>query len=161
MTARPRQRAAADGECVVARTVDALPEQVFALWTDADRLARWWGPHGFTNPVCVADARPGGALRIHMRAPDGTVHPMTGVFRELAAPERIVFTSIAEDGHGRPLLQAITTVTFAAEGHRTRLVVHTTAVATTPAAAPMIAGMEAGWTQSLERLDALAAAGRG
>ncbi len=161
MTALARRRTAADGECVVARTVDAPARQVFALWTDAGRLARWWGPHGFTNPVCIADARPGGAIRIHMRAPDGTVHPMSGVFRDLAAPERIVFTSIAEDGHGRALLQAITTVTFAAEGRRTRLAVHTTAVGTAPDAAPMLAGMEEGWTQSLERLDALATARRG
>src|ERR1700722_582779 len=40
---------------------------VFKAFTDPVHLARWWGPHGFTNPVCAFDARPGGALRIHMR----------------------------------------------------------------------------------------------
>jgi hypothetical protein len=46
------------------------------VWTDPSHLAQWWGPHGFTNPVCEMDVRPGGALRIVMRAPDGTDYPM-------------------------------------------------------------------------------------
>jgi DNA-binding transcriptional ArsR family regulator len=44
------------------------------------------GPTGFTNPRCELDVRPGGAIRIDMRAPDGTVYPMSGVYQEIVEP---------------------------------------------------------------------------
>ena len=69
---------------------------VFSLWTDAKHLASWWGPHGFTNPRCEADPRPGGKILIHMQAPDGGVHPMGGSLHEIVPHERIVFTSFVE-----------------------------------------------------------------
>ena len=62
------------------------------MWTDAKHLAAWWGPHGWTNPRSKADARPGGKILIHMHAPDGTVYPMTGTFREVVVPARLVFS---------------------------------------------------------------------
>jgi uncharacterized protein YndB with AHSA1/START domain len=42
------------------RIFDAPRELVFKAWTDPEHLAQWWGPHGFTNPVCEVDLRPGG-----------------------------------------------------------------------------------------------------
>jgi uncharacterized protein YndB with AHSA1/START domain len=42
------------------RIFDAPRELVFRAWTDPEHLAQWWGPHGFTNPVCEVDLRPGG-----------------------------------------------------------------------------------------------------
>lgn len=143
------------GELALTRTFDAPRALVFKAWTDPAHLARWWGPHGFTNPVCEADARPGGAIRIHMRAPDGTVYPMTGTFREVVEPERVVFHSGAvEDEQGRPGLEVLTTVTFAEEGGRTTMDFRAVAVRVAPGAAWALEGMEAGWTQSLERLGA-------
>ena len=44
-------------------------ELVFRAWTDPAMMAEWWGPHGFTNPVCRLDVRPGGAWYIGMRRP--------------------------------------------------------------------------------------------
>lgn len=70
---------------------------VFKVWTDWKELAKWWGPRGFTNPVCEVDIRAGGAIRIHMRGPDGRVYPMTGEYREIIEPERIVFLRGALD----------------------------------------------------------------
>ena len=56
---------------VLTRLLDAPRELVFKMWTDPTHVARWWGPKGFTNPVCEVDARPGGALRIVMRGRTG------------------------------------------------------------------------------------------
>ena len=81
-------------------------------------LAQWWGPKGFTNPVCEIDARVGGALRIHMRAPDGSIYPMKGEIREIVAPERLVFTNIAVDADGSHIIEGLTTVTFAERAAR-------------------------------------------
>jgi uncharacterized protein YndB with AHSA1/START domain len=157
MTARPDPNSPAtaqrpERELTLTRLLNAPPPLVWAAWTEPKHLARWWGPAGFTNPVCEVDARPGGALRIVMRGPDGVEYPMTGVFREVVAPERLVFTTTAIDQAGNALLEGLATVTFAAEGTKTRLILQTRAVGLVPYAARMLEGMEAGWSQSLDRL---------
>ncbi len=139
-------------EVVVTRVFDASAELVFRMWTEPEHFARWWGPKGFTNPVCELDARPGGAILVHMRAPNGAVYPLAGTFREIVPCERLVFTFIAEDGEGNAALDEITTVTFAAEGSKTRVTVRSKAVGLAPAAPAMLAGMEKGWSQSMDRL---------
>jgi len=140
-------------EIAITRVFDAPRALVFKAWTDPKHLAQWWGPKDFTNPVCDVDLRPGGALRIVMRGPDGTNHPMTGVFREIVEFERLVFTAVARDNNGHPLLEAITTVTFAEHNGKTTLTVQASAVGLVLAAGPMLDGMELGWSQSLERLE--------
>jgi uncharacterized protein YndB with AHSA1/START domain len=141
-------------EVVLTRIFDAPRDLEFKLWADPRHLAQWWGPHGFTNPVCELDLRPAGALRIVMRAPDGTDYPMKGVFRGIVVPERLVFTTIAVDAAGNHLLEGLTAVTFAEHDGKTRLTLQTRAVAIVAGAAPMLEGMEAGWTQRIERLAA-------
>jgi uncharacterized protein YndB with AHSA1/START domain len=139
-------------DLVITRILDAPRELVFRVWTEPKHLAEWWGPRGFTNPVCEVDARPGGAILIHMRGPDGTVHPMFGVYQEIVRPERLVFTSGALDKEGNPLFEVLTIVTFAEQGTKTKLTMHAKVISSTPAAAPMLAGMEEGWKQTLDRL---------
>ena len=142
-------------ELVLKRVFNAPRERVWKAWTDPRQLAQWWGPAGFTNPVCEADVRPGGAIRIDMRGPDGAVYPMTGVYREVVAPERLVFAASALDEKGRPLFEVLNTVTFAKQGGKTLLTVRAQVVNKTAGADAYLEGMEAGWSQSLVRLDAL------
>ncbi len=111
--------ASSEQELVLTRVFDAPRKLVFKAWTDPKCVAVWWGPHHFTNPVCELDARPGGAIRIHMRDP--------------------------------------TTVTFSEQGGKTKQIMRARVIKMTPQAAPYIAGMEQGWTQSLERLAAFVA----
>jgi uncharacterized protein YndB with AHSA1/START domain len=139
-------------ELVLTRVFDAPRELVFKAWTDPKHVAQWWGPHGFTNPVCELDVRPGGAIRIHMRGPDGTVYPMTGVCQEIVEPERLVFTSAALGADGNLMFEVLTTVTFAEQNGKTKQTMRARVIKTTAQAAQYLAGMEAGWTQSLERL---------
>lgn len=144
-------------EVIITRVLDAPRELVFRTWTDPAHLARWWGPHGFTNPVCEVDPRPGGKILIHMRGPDGVVYPMSGTFHEILAPERLVFFSTAEDEHGEAVLESVTTVTFSEHGNRqTRLTVQARAKGLKPVAAQYLLGMQVGWEQSVERLSAYA-----
>jgi uncharacterized protein YndB with AHSA1/START domain len=139
-------------ELIATRVFNAPRELVFQAWTVPERLARWWGPKGFTNPVCEVDVRPGGAIRIHMRGPDGTVYPMTGVFHEIVEPEKLVFSSSALDQNGEPMFEILNTVTFAAEGNKTKLTVLASVSNPKPGAAQHLAGMEQGWSLSLDRL---------
>lgn len=145
----------AEAEVHLTRIFDAPRELVFRTWTEPKHLAQWWGPRGFTNPVCKLDLRVGGAILIHMCAPDGTIYPMTGTFREIVVPERLVFTAVAEDLDGSPLIDALVTATFEEEDGRTKLIVHEKAVGLAPIAAQMLAGMKMGWAQSLVRLETL------
>jgi uncharacterized protein YndB with AHSA1/START domain len=142
----------ADRPLVITRVFDAPPDVVFKMWTNPKHVAQWWGPHGFTNPRCELEVRPGGAIRIDMRGPDGTVYPMTGAYREIVEPERLVFTSAALDEKANPLFELLTTVTFAEEAGKTVVKVQARVVKTTASAAQYLEGMQAGWTQSLERL---------
>ena len=137
------------------RGFDAPREVVFRAWTDAAQLAQWWGPKGFTDPVCEIDARVGGALRIHMRGPDGSIYPMKGAFREIVPPERLAFTNIALDDAGRHILEGFTTVTFADDGGKTRMTLHTRARAVVDQAVGHLQGMEMGWTMSIDKLEAM------
>jgi uncharacterized protein YndB with AHSA1/START domain len=145
----------AERELTITRIFDAPCSLVFKMWTDPKHLAEWWGPKGFTNPVCEVDPRLGGALKIVMRAPDGAEYPMKGVFREIAPPSRLVFTNIAVDKDGNHIIEGLTTVTFAEERGKTKLTLHTRGAAMVDYAAAYLQGMEAGWTQSLEKLGVL------
>lgn len=142
-------------ELTIKRIFDAPRALVWQAWTDPQQLAQWWGPHGFTNPVCDVDVRPGGEIHIVMRGPDGTDYPMRGIFREVVEPERLVFTNFPVDANGQPMIDGVTTVTFSERNGKTEMVLHTRAVGLVPAAAYMITGMSEGWSQSIERLAAL------
>lgn len=139
-------------EMVLTRVFDAPRELVFQCWTQRERLQRWWGPKDFTNPVCEIDPRAGGSIRIHMRAPDGTVHPMTGTYLEVAEPERIVFLSAALNQSGEEMFRILNTVTFEAQGGKTKLTVRAKVTMTTAVAPQFLSGMEMGWSMSLDRL---------
>ena len=106
-------------EVVLTRLFDAPRELVFRMWIEPEHLAAWWGPQGFSNPECRLDVRPGGAIWVLMRGPDGTEHPMKGLFHEIVPPERLIFTATPVDSQGRTLASAYTVVTFADENGKT------------------------------------------
>lgn len=139
-------------EFLITRVFDAPRALVFKAWTDPGLVAQWWGPHGFTNPVCQWDARPGNAIHVVMRAPNGAEHPMGGAFREVLGPQRLVFTSSALDENRKPLFELLHTVTFTERNGKTTLTTRARVLNTTDTAARYLPGYEAGMTQSLERL---------
>ena len=75
-----------------------------------------------------------------------------GPYAGWTEPERIVFTSAALDADGNPMFEVLTTVTFAEQNGKTKQTMRARVIKTTTHAAPYLKGMEAGWTQSLERL---------
>jgi uncharacterized protein YndB with AHSA1/START domain len=149
---KSKKRASSSPELVITRILNAPRSLVWKAWTDPKQVKQWWGPRGFTNPVCKLDLRPGGSIRIDMRGPDGTVFPMTGTYTEITKPKRLVFTSGALGKDGNPLFEVLTTVTFVQQGDKTALTVRARVISSTAAAAPHIAGMNEGWSQTLDRL---------
>jgi uncharacterized protein YndB with AHSA1/START domain len=137
---------------LMTRELNAPREAVFKAWTDPAHLARWWGPKGFTNPVCELDVRPGGAIYVVMRAPDGTDYPMGGEYREIVPPERLVFTSGALDEKGKMMFEFLHVLTLVERNGQTTMTLDSEVIKTTPGAGRYIGGFEMGMTQTLERL---------
>lgn len=103
-----------DLEIVSTRSFDAPRERVFEAFSDPSRLARWWGPKGFTSTFHEFDLRPGGTWRFLMHGPDGVAHPNESVFVEIVKPERIVFQHVS--GHRFEM-----TITLDEQGGGTRV----------------------------------------
>ena len=139
------------GEITLARTIAAPQERVFAALTRAEALMQWWGPVGYTCPEATSEERPGGSFRLVMRAPDGGDTVLTGSYREYLPPSRLVLEQSALDDAGNAVIESLVTVDLVAQGEATALTLH--ARATVAAGMEMaLAGMEAGWSQSLLRM---------
>lgn len=146
-----------NNELVISRTFDAPRELVWQAWTDPKHIMQWWGPQGFSNTSCASDLRVGGTFHLDMRAPDGNTYPCKGIFREVNAPQRIVYDSEADEGHpcgaGLPP-RAVVTVTFTEHNQQTTLTLHTRFASAARKEAANQAGYSVSWGQALERLDA-------
>jgi uncharacterized protein YndB with AHSA1/START domain len=104
----------------VRRTIRAPQQRVFDAWTQAAELKAWHAPGPLTVSLAEIDLRPGGAYRIHMRAPDGTEHRVTGVYREVEPPNRVVYTWGWEGEH--VVKDSLVTVEFHDRGDATEVV---------------------------------------
>lgn len=133
-------------ELVLRRVFDAPRSLVFEAWSKPSHLVRWWGPKGFTLPVCELDFRTGGAFRLVMRAPDGAEYPFEGRYDEVVPPERIAFTGLVHEGN-----TARTTVTFAEDQGKTTVTIRQTYTVESDATR----GAAQGWSESLDRLAAI------
>ena len=84
------------GTFSTSRDIPAPVEQVFAAFSHPERLARWWGPAGFTNTFSVCEFTPGGRWSYVMRGPDGRTYPNESVFAEIESPRKIVIQHVSE-----------------------------------------------------------------
>jgi uncharacterized protein YndB with AHSA1/START domain len=140
-----------DREIVLTRSFDAPRGLVFEAWTTPEHVRRWWGCGGSPMTVCDIDLRVGGAWRYVVSAPNGEEHGFHGIYREVVAPARLVHTYIYEP---MPEHGALNTVLFEERNGRTT-VIETVLHQTTEARdGHLQSGMEAGATQSLNRLEA-------
>ena len=157
-------------EITIARTFNAPRDVVFRAWADPKQLARWWGPRIFTTSVCDIDLRIGGAYRFVMRGPDGVEYSMHGVYRDVAPPERIVFTANLDDhpadwhallakslaGRAKPdSIVLVGVVTFEEAPGATKLSIKTLFELEALCDAMLKMGMREGWTESFDRLNDL------
>ncbi len=78
------------------REIPATVEQVFAAISDPQRLARWWGPAGFTNTFSVCEFKAGGRWSFVMHGPDGHNYPNESVFADIDAPRKVVIQHVVE-----------------------------------------------------------------
>ena len=118
-----------DATLILRRVLNATPERAFKAWTSPEHIQQWMRPEpGMVVPLARMDLRVGGKFRIQMKMPDGEFFTAVGVFQEVKAPERLVYTwdwekdgSGAEFGEveGKP---SLVTVEFLKRGAQTELV---------------------------------------
>jgi uncharacterized protein YndB with AHSA1/START domain len=139
-----------DCEARITRVVDAPRHLVFKAWTDPAIVPRWLlGPEGWTMPVCEMDLRPGGTWRYVWRKADGAELAMTGSYREVVPPERIVST----ERWGPEWPETVNTVVFTEAAGQTTITLTILYPSREARDAAMRTGMTAGADQSFARLD--------
>jgi uncharacterized protein YndB with AHSA1/START domain/DNA-binding transcriptional ArsR family regulator len=134
------------------RTVAASRERVWKAWTTPAAIRRWWHPEHFTVAECIADAVPGGRLRVVLREGDGRRHAAAGHYLVVDRARRLVFELAPLGPDGRPLFHATHRLELARRGEGTRLALEIDVTDAVPGAEPALAGLEIGWRQLLANL---------
>ena len=158
----------------ISRTFDAPRELLWKAWSERARLMEWFGPKGFKMPAAKMDFRPGGSFHYCMESLDG--HEMWGkfVYREIIAPEKIVFVNSFSDEAGditrHPLsatwpLEMLSTFTLTEDNGRTTATVHWIPLNATEEERKTFdaahEGMKQGWTGTFDQLAAYLAKEQG
>jgi len=147
-------------ELSISRVIDAPRQKIFRAWTEPALLVQWWGPHGMTTPECEMDLWVGGQFRTLMRAPDGSEYLTLGVFLEIVAPRRLVFTDAFVPGwipSGKAFMTA--EVLLEEESGKTRYTARALHWTEEDRQAHEAMGFHEGWGQSLDRLETLVTQG--
>ncbi len=117
---------------VISKTFDAPREHVWKAWTERGRLMQWFGPKGFKMPAAKLDFRPGGSFHYCLETPEGKEMWGKFVYREIAAPERIILVNSFSDEDGgitrHPFaatwpLELLSTTTLTDEGGKTKVTI--------------------------------------
>jgi uncharacterized protein YndB with AHSA1/START domain len=149
----------------IAHTFSASRELLFAAWTEEDHLKGWFGPAGFTIPVCRLNLVPGGMFHYCMRATNGVEMWGKWIFREIESPSRLVFVNTFSNRHGnitrhpyveRWPLELLTVATFTEDAGKTTLELEWTPLHPSPAERrtfdSMHEAMAQGWTGTFGQL---------
>ena len=137
----------------VKRRLKAPPAKVFTAWTDPEKIKRWMGPGEIVTQRAQTDLRVGGRYRIEMRNPNGEPHNVGGVYREIVANEKLVFTWSWDVAAPDEPHESLVTVLFKADGEGTLLTLTHEKLFDEKSRD----GHEHGWMGALDKLEKLVA----
>ncbi len=138
----------------LSRRFEAPREAVFRAFTDPTELAKWFGPEGMNVDNVKIDLRPGGAYGMTFNQADGEAHGLSGVYREISPPERLVMTWVWDHGDMAGV-ETLVTIELAEAGAETELTLTHEKLPSQNA----IDLHSQGWTSSFKCLDAIVEAG--
>lgn len=149
----------------ITRTFDAPRELVWKAHTECKHLMQWWGPKDFTVRSCKIDLRPGGKFLYCLHSPEGQEMWGRFIFREIIAPERLVYIVSFSDENGglsrHPMspswpMEILSVVSFTEKGGKTTLKIQWEAHSATEEERTAFEegrdSMQQGWTGTLDRL---------
>jgi uncharacterized protein YndB with AHSA1/START domain len=137
-------------EIVITRAFDAPRTVVFEAWTKAEHVAHWWDPSGAPLAVCEIDLRPTGAFRFVHGGPDGSTYSFTGIYREVVAPARLVFTTRSSPTGA----ESLGTLVFSEHAGKTTLTMTIECESMADRDAMLKMGVAVGIARTLDNLDA-------
>ena len=140
----------------IERRLDAPREQVWAMWTDPEHFAAWYGPTGAIIPIAEFDVRVGGRRLVCMEA-NGRRMWFAGEFVEVEPHERLAYTEFLADEHGTPRPDMVPDGHPATTEVRVKLTADGdgTTMTMTHIGIPSDSPGAAGWTMAFDKLDAL------
>ena len=143
-----------DTHLVITRHFAAPPEAVYRAHTDPKLIQKWClGPDGWTMPVCINEAKPGGKIRYEWAHPKRGAFFLTGEFLELEPYSRIVHVERMHLPDPSPDNHVETR--FEADGSGTLMTMRMTLPDAQTRAAMLATNMEAGMEASYARLEGL------
>jgi uncharacterized protein YndB with AHSA1/START domain len=122
-------------ELIINRMFHARVDLVWKAWTNSEHIMRWWGPKGFTSPVCKLDFRVGGKFHFCTTSPDGQNFWNTGICKEIIPFKKIVWTDGLADEKGNKVPashygmsdmpeELLLTILFEDQNGKTKLTIH-------------------------------------
>jgi uncharacterized protein YndB with AHSA1/START domain len=135
-------------EIVLTRVFNAPRNLVFDAMTKPELLKRWFGPRGWSLETSEVDLRIGGAWRSVMQGPDGKTMGMSGVYREIVPPARLVSTESFDDYPG----ESLNTLVLTENAGKTILTVTIQYASQEIRDAVIKSGMEHGAAETYDRL---------
>ena len=140
-----------DRELVTTRAFDAPRDLVWEAWTSPEHLPQWLlGPEGWTMPVCESDLSVGGAWHFVWQSDaDGSEMGMTGEYKEIAPPERLVSTQ----SWGGDWPETVNTLVFTEEDGLTMMTQTILYPSQEARDAAIATGMQRGMDAGFNRLD--------
>lgn len=148
-------------QVLITRLFNAPRDLVFKAWTDPKQLLQWYAPNGCKLQFRQIDIREGGTFHSCIQTPNGFQCWCTGVYQEIVAPERVVYTMAIADEHGNRIdstdaghdpewpAETITTVTFEVQDGKTKLTLRQNV----SECLAIRTGAHPSWIQMLDRLE--------
>jgi uncharacterized protein YndB with AHSA1/START domain len=141
--------APSDRELAFTRVFNVSRRHVFDAWTKPEHLKAWYGCHTSSLVLCEVDLRVGGAYRFVARLDDGSEHTISGVYRDIAPPERLVFTHRFNDDPGK---EALVALQFDERNGKTTMTMTALYRSAEDRQAVLDIGVDRGMAESFERL---------
>lgn len=159
MAAQSDMQPASDRELVLSRVLKAPRNNLFRCWTEPELIKRWFTPAPWTTVHAETDLRVGGRTLIVMRSPEGQEFPNVGVYLDIVANSRLVFTDAFESAwipSGKPYF--VGDISFADAPGGTAYVARARHWTIEDAQSHAARGFHEGWGKAADQLEAVASA---
>ena len=136
----------------ITRTFKAPRQAVWNAWTIPAQFKQWYMPAPFSVPSCEFDLQVGGKIQVDTQSPDGSIMPLSGEFKVIEEPSKLVMNNSPLDPEGNKLFEIQHTLVLMEENGQTTLNITSEVLSAGPNADQFLMGMKPGLEQALSQL---------